>query len=91
MRKARLSWISLRSTIEAELAEADIAAPIKEAGAELRRIGEDINADLPDFSDIPGFTPENHEATTRHVNAEADSRQQESTDADNDSDQDENA
>ena len=29
VRKARASWVSLRNTIETELAEADIAAPIK--------------------------------------------------------------
>ena len=51
VRKARLSWISLRSTIESELAEADIAAPIKEVGEELRRFGKDMSANMPDCSD----------------------------------------
>jgi len=55
VRKARTSWISLRNTIESELAEADITDPIKQARDELKRIGEDL-------PDIPGFTPENRES-----------------------------
>jgi len=47
--KARASWTSLRRTIESELAEADISAPIKQAGEELKRIGKE-------FPPIPGFT-----------------------------------
>lgn len=58
MRKARASWASLRTTIEAELAEADIAAPIKEASEELKRIGRELKPELPDFKDMPGFTAE---------------------------------
>lgn len=57
MRKARASWASLRSTIEAELAEADIAAPIKEAGEELKRIGKDLKSDLPDMHQTIGDKP----------------------------------
>lgn len=48
VRKARSSWISLRNTIEAELAEADISAPIKQTSEELKKIGRDL-ADMPDF------------------------------------------
>jgi len=70
MRKARASWTSLRNTIESELAEADITAPIKDAADELRRIGKDMNTDLPDFSDIPGFTAENRESTTEKESSE---------------------
>ncbi len=70
MRKARASWTSLRNTIESELAEADITAPIKDAADELRRIGKDMNTDLPDFSDIPGFTAENRESTTKQESSE---------------------
>lgn len=62
MRKARASWVSLRNTIEAELAEADIAAPLKETSEELKRLGEELKPDLPDFKDIPGFTAENRES-----------------------------
>ena len=48
VRKARSSWISLRNTIESELAEADISAPIKKTSEELKKIGRDL-ADMPDF------------------------------------------
>ena len=64
MRKARASWTSLRSTIEAELAEADIAAPIKEAGEELRRIGADLKSDLPDMNKIIDSKPSTDKANT---------------------------
>jgi len=77
IRKARASWTSLRNTIESELAEADIAAPIKQAGEELRRIGKDIKADLPDFSDIPGFAAKGGESTSESLKPEASSDQQE--------------
>jgi sec-independent protein translocase protein TatB len=52
VRKARASWVSLRNTIELELAEADISEPIKKANEEFRKIGKDLN-------DIPEFTAEN--------------------------------
>jgi sec-independent protein translocase protein TatB len=52
VRKARTSWISLRRTIESELAEADISEPIKKASEELKQIGKDL-------TDVPGFSPEN--------------------------------
>ncbi len=55
VRKARASWISLRNTIEAELAEADLSAPIKKTSDELKKIGKDL-------MDVPGFTPENRES-----------------------------
>ncbi len=42
VRKARMSWVSLRNTIESELAEADLSAPIKKAGDELKQIGRDL-------------------------------------------------
>ena len=38
VRKARSSWVSLRNTIESELAEADIAAPIKKTSDELKKM-----------------------------------------------------
>ena len=77
MRKARASWTSLRTTIESELAEADITAPIKDAAQELRRLGKDMKTDLPDFSDIPGFTAENRESTTKQESSEPDTNPQE--------------
>ncbi|MDX2415919.1 MAG: Sec-independent protein translocase protein TatB [Xanthomonadales bacterium] len=42
VRKARMSWVSLRNTIESELAEADISAPIKKTSEELKQIGRDL-------------------------------------------------
>jgi len=49
VRKARSSWVSLRNTIETELAEADIAAPIKQTSDELKKIGKDL-ADMQGFN-----------------------------------------
>lgn len=77
VRKARASWISLRNTIEAEMEQADIAAPLKEAGEELKRIGEDLKTDMPDFSSLPGFTEQNHESTSGQTGPEAESGRQE--------------
>jgi sec-independent protein translocase protein TatB len=42
IRKARLSWISLRNTIQSELAEADLSTPLKKAGDELKQISKDL-------------------------------------------------
>lgn len=42
VRKARMSWISLRNTIESELAEADLTAPIKKTSEELKQIGREL-------------------------------------------------
>jgi sec-independent protein translocase protein TatB len=49
VRKARTSWVSLRNTIESELADADIAAPIKKTSDELKKIGKDL-ADMQGFN-----------------------------------------
>jgi len=68
MRKARASWASLRSTIELELAEADISEPIKKANEEFRKIGKDL-------TDIPEFAAETLQTATADpsTNADADS------------------
>ena len=42
VRKARMSWVSLRNTIESELAEADLSAPIKKTSEELKQIGREL-------------------------------------------------
>lgn len=42
VRKARVSWISLRNTIQSELAEADLSKPLKQAGDELKQISKDL-------------------------------------------------
>ncbi len=68
VRKARASWISLRNTIEAELEEADIAAPIKKTSEELKQIGKDL-------TDMPGFSPEKRTSVTKEPQAEADTGQ----------------
>ncbi len=57
VRKARSSWVSLRSTIETELAEADIAAPIKKTSEELKKIGKDL-------ADMQGFKLDKRESDT---------------------------
>jgi len=58
VRKARASWISLRNTIESELAEADLAAPIKQTSEELKKIGKDL-------ADMPGFIAGNRSSTDK--------------------------
>jgi sec-independent protein translocase protein TatB len=91
MRKARASWTSLRNTIESELAEADITAPIKEAGEELRRIGRDMNTDLSDLSDIPGFAAKEQKPDSRPEKQDDPTDQQEITFTEPDKEQDNNA
>ncbi len=51
VRKARTSWISLRRTIESELAEADLTKPIKKTTEELKQIGREL-------TEVPGFKSE---------------------------------
>jgi len=55
IRKARMSWISLRNTIESEMAEADLSKPIKKASEELKQIGREL-------SETPVFKPESKKA-----------------------------
>lgn len=43
IRKARMSWISLRNTIESEMNEADLSRPIKKASEELKQIGKELS------------------------------------------------
>jgi len=54
VRKARMSWISLRNTIESEMAEADISKPIKQTTEELNQIAKDL-------ADTASITPEKPE------------------------------
>jgi sec-independent protein translocase protein TatB len=44
IRKARMSWISLRNTIEAEMADSDLSRTIKKTGEELQQIGRELTA-----------------------------------------------
>lgn len=57
VRKARMSWVSLRNTIESELAEADLTTPIKKASEELKQIGKDL-------SEAPAFKSEKRKPET---------------------------
>ena len=57
VRKARMSWVSLRNTIESELAEADLSTPIKKASEEFKQIGKEL-------TDIPSFKSQSHEPET---------------------------
>ena len=63
VRKARMSWVSLRNTIEDELAEADLSAPIKKTSEELKQIGRQL-------TETPAFNPESPE--TDHLNTDND-------------------
>ena len=78
VRKARMSWVSLRNTIESELAEADLAAPIKQTSEELQQIGRELSeaANL-NLDDKPSGTsvadPLPTEASEPHPSIETDS------------------
>jgi len=65
VRKARTSWHSLRRTIETELAEADVSAPIRQTREELKQIGKDL-------ADIPSFKSGQAEPTTKKPEASED-------------------
>jgi len=69
VRKARTSWISLRNTIQAELNEADISAPIKQAEKELKQIGKNL-------SDVAETISEKASTSTAKPDTETDKPQQ---------------
>ena len=48
VRRARSSWYSLRRTIEAELAAADVSEPIREATDELKKTNKELNQIIGD-------------------------------------------
>lgn len=58
VRKARSSWVSLRNTIESELAEADLSTPIKKASEDFKKIGKEL-------TDMPSFNSESRQAKTK--------------------------
>ena len=67
IRKARLSWISLRNTIQSELAEADLSTPLKQAGDELKQISKDLTdmtAIKPQEKESADKAPDNPEDET---------------------------
>jgi len=45
-RRARTSWYSLRRSIEAELAEADITEPIRKAASDLKNTSTDLDQSI---------------------------------------------
>lgn len=60
VRKARMSWISLRNTIESEMNEADLSKPIKKTSEELKQIGRELSGKTvfrtEDKKQDPGLT-----------------------------------
>ena len=64
VRKARASWVSLRTTIESELSEADIAEPLRKATDEFKQIGESL-------TDMPGFNVDKPKSNSAEAEPEA--------------------
>ena len=52
VRKARTSWYSLRRSIEAELAEADLTQPLKKAAGDLQEAGKSLDKSIRDAADM---------------------------------------
>ena len=52
IRKARSSWYSLRRSIEAELAEADISESVQKATRELKKTGQEIDQTIRQAGDF---------------------------------------
>lgn len=77
VRKARASWVSLRNTIELELAEADISEPIKKANEEFRKIGKDLS-DIPEFAaeNLQSIMPDPTTETTTATSTDAETEDQ---------------
>lgn len=84
MRKARASWASLRSTIEAELAEADVAKPMKEVRDEFKQIGKDLKPDLPDMNSILDPKSKTSKTPSEAEDVSSDTEADDAPDADND-------
>jgi sec-independent protein translocase protein TatB len=51
MRRARSSWYSLRRSIEAEIAEADVTEPLKKAAADLKKAGQSLEKTISDVGE----------------------------------------
>lgn len=54
LRRARTSWYSLRRSIEAELNEADIAKPLRNAARDINETGEKIDSLVRGADSNPG-------------------------------------
>ncbi|MFT5139396.1 MAG: sec-independent protein translocase protein TatB [Lysobacterales bacterium] len=52
VRKARTSWYSLRRSIEAELAEADLTQPIRKVASDLQEAGKSLDKTIKDAADM---------------------------------------
>ena len=83
VRKARSSWISLRNTIQSELDEADISAPIKQATEEFKQIGKNL-------TDISGSKPEEAESVFQEPKSDLTTDQEPAPPEDSGSGKDEN-
>ena len=70
MRKARSQWATLRSTMEAELAEADVLKLIKETRDEVKHIGQEMKSDLPDVSFM--MNPDSQTSETQQTDVDTD-------------------
>mgnify|MGYP001823712102 CR=1 FL=1 len=57
VRRARSSWYSLRRSIEAELAEADVTEPIKKAAADLEQAGRSLEQTIGSAGEADTNTP----------------------------------
>jgi sec-independent protein translocase protein TatB len=60
VRKARLSYANLKRTVEAELAAADAANPVKQASEELKAVKQqvaDLGKQLDERVDVPRIAP----------------------------------
>lgn len=57
VRRARTSWYGLRRSIEAELAEADVSAPIREAAREMEEAGKSLDRTIREVGDAD-LTPD---------------------------------
>ena len=53
VRSARSSWYGLRRSIEAELAEADVSAPIRDVAREMKEAGAELDKAISHSGELP--------------------------------------
>jgi len=70
VRRARTSWYSLRRSIEAELAEADVTAPIKSAVKDLQEAGKELDQTIRQAGDV-STTADSDQANQQEKTPEA--------------------
>ena len=70
IRKARTSWYSLRRSIEAELAEADVSAPIRDAAKEMKKAGKQLDETIRQAGETKPESEETTEKTTEETTGE---------------------